>query len=449
MKPVTAKFGALVLGLGMILSNTTFADDSIDDIKQRVDGLGEQLAGMQSTLDALAKIKISGYIQTQYQFTQQSGQASLSGPAAIGGFSGGSLPTGVRERFQVRRGRLKINYVNGLSQYVLQFDVSQNGVGIKDAYIAITDPWMKSFTLTSGAFDRPFGFEIGYSSSQREAPERSRMYQTLFPNERDLGAKIEYSTDSGPLSFLKGKVGFFNGMGIPGSNAGLNEIDNCKDLIGRVGVVLPMYEQNMELDGGVSFYNGSSKALSKQTYSVTGGDWKVDSTATNKFKYFDRSYFGFDAQYYADFPVIGGLSLRGEYIGGKQPSTSGDNKFYNPAAGTTPALYQRNFSGYYLNYVQNVGKSDQLVLKLDNFDPNTDASAGDIGKAGKHFTNADIAYTTTGIGWVHYLDGNTKMTIYYDGVSNEKINDAATGSLAQFKHNVRDDVLTVRMQYKF
>jgi phosphate-selective porin len=445
-------FAAALLVVSAV--NSVRAEDELgvklENLQGKVDGMSESQLEMQTTLSALAKIKVSGYIQSQFQVVESDGAA---------GYSGGNFPTGVHQRFQVRRGRLKVNYVNGLSQYVVQFDVSQNGLGIKDAYLSITEPWMRKWTLTSGVFDRPFGFEISYSSSLRESPERSRMYQVLFPNERDLGMKIEYAPESGMLSFLRAKVGVFNGLGIPGSNSALNENDNNKDIIGRIGVVLPMLEQNMELDGGVSFYSGKIRNQSKYLYTIDGSPskWVIDSTSTNLLKYEDRSYFGVDAQYYADLPVIGGFSLRGEFISGKQPAAKGSNGFYNPtapAAGTTPAfdwaaVYNRNVSGYYFNYVQNVGLLDQFVLKYDSFDPNTDVEGSDIGKSGSNLVSADIAYTTLGLGWIHYLNDNVKAVLYYDMVTNEDVDAAATGSLANFKEDVKDNVLTFRLQYKF
>jgi hypothetical protein len=280
------------------------------------------------------------------------------------------------------------------------------------------------------------------------------MYQILFPGERDLGFKIEYAPESGPMSFLRGKIGLFNGAGPTA-----NENDNNKDLIGRIGVMFPFVEQNMELDGGASFYMGKVRNQEKYLFSVEGTPkaWKVDSTATNKFKYFDRNYFGFDAQYYADqlpgLGLLGGSSLRTEFISGDQPATKSSSGFYNPASGATGldlGLYQRKFSGYYVNLVQNLGQMDQLVMKYDSFDPNTDVSGDDIGASGSNLNSADIQYTTLGVGLVHHFDGNVKLVVYYDMPANEKVNSAvSSGSLLPFKDDVKDNVLTVRMQYKF
>jgi hypothetical protein len=421
----------------MVLTNNTLAqaqdstDDKIAEVKGAVDGINESMAEMRTLLNALSLIKVSGYIQSQYQVAQGDG---------IGSYAGGNFPTGVHSRFQVRRGRLKVNYATPLSQYVLQIDVTQNGVGIKDAYLSFKEPWLKSFTATAGVFDRPFGFEISHSSSSRETPERSRLFQTLFPGERDLGVKLEYAPETGELSFLNVKAGFFNGTG---STA--NENDNNKDFIGRAGVSLPFTEQNFAIDAGVSTYLGSVRSASKYIYTMSGGKFDVDSASTNVGRYYNRAYYGGDVELYYDLPVIGGMALRGEYILGDQPGTQTANTAYVGSG----SLYQRKFAGFYLTYLQNIGLQHQFVVKYDEFDPNTDVQGSDIGAAGKRLDIGDIKYSTLGFGWIYHWDANVKITLYYDMVKNETVNASATGALTAFKKDINDDVLTCRIQYKF
>lgn len=418
-------------------STVTALKEQVSELKGALDGVNETLQTIVPALDALRKIKITGYIQSQFQVADGDG---------VGSFAGGNFPTGVHSRFLVRRGRVKVNYDNDLTQYVLQIDVTQNGIGIKDAYASVKEPWLKTFGLTAGIFERPFGFEISYSSSNREAPERTRMYQTLFPGERELGAKIEITPpETSPYQWFNLKAGLFNGV----LNTA-NENDNYKDFIGRAGVSLPFSEANLALDAGVSIYSGKVRNTSKflNTMDTGSGNFSVDSTASNSGSYFDRSYLGVDLQLYYDLPVLGGLSLRGEYISGKQPGTSTSNSFYNPGTTVTP-LYLRNFNGYYINFIQNIGLSNQFVVKYDVFDPNSDVDGGQLGAAGKNLTLGDIKYSTLGIGWIYHWDANVKFTFYYDMVANESVNAAATGTLAPFKEDVKDNVFTVRMQYKF
>jgi len=413
--------------------------EEMAEVKGALDGVNETLTEVKNTLDALKKIKISGYIQAQYQSADTAGIAT---------FASSNFPSNVRSRFAVRRGRIKFNYDNDLTQYVLQIDVTQNGVGIKDAYASVKEPWLRTVTLTAGVFDRPFGFEISYSSGSRETPERSRMYQTLFPGERELGAKLDIAPpEESPLSFLNLKAGLFNGVL---SNA--NENDRNKDFIGRLGFQAPFSEQNLAIDGGVSLYAGKVTTNSKKVYAFDDAsplkNFKVDSLATNVSNSYGRSYAGGDLQLYYDLPVIGGMSLRGEYIAGEQPGTDASNSFYNPGSTVTP-LYVRNFSGWYVNYIQNIGLSSQFLLKYDVFDPNTDVGAAEIGAAGSNHSVGDIRYSTLGLGWIYHWDANVKFTAYYDIVTNEQVNAAATGVLKPFVDDVKDNVFTLRMQFKF
>jgi hypothetical protein len=89
-------------------------------------------------------------------------------------------------------------------------------------------------------------------------------------------------------------------------------------------------------------------------------------------------------------------------------------------------------------------------VKYDEFDPNSDVKGNDIGTARKNLTATDIKYTTFGIGWIYHWDANVKFTFYYDMVTNETVNLATSSApLIPFKEDIKDNVFTVRMQYKF
>ncbi|MEK7263379.1 MAG: porin [Bacteroidota bacterium] len=427
-------------------SNIATKED-IAEIKGAFDGMNETVTEMKNTLDILKKIKISGYIQAQYQIADTEALSSTAlNTYPIGNFAGGSFPTYVNSRFQLRRGRLKINYDNDVTQYVLQLDLTQNGVGIKDAYISVKEEWYRTATLTAGIFDRPFGYEISHSSNMRESPERSRMFQTLFPGERELGAKIELVSENERYNWLNLKAGFFNGVL---NNA--NENDSRKDFIGRIGFLFPFYEENFEIDCGVSLYAGNVRSNSTEVYSTINDATKKftrDSLSSNIGKYFKRNHLGADIQMYYDIPSLGGFSLRGEFITGTQPGTASSNSFYNPGSVVSP-LYERKFYGWYINFVQNFGLSNQLLLKYDVFDPNSKISDEHIGATGSNLKAGDIKYSTFGLGWIYHWDANVKFIFFKDFVTNEKVNNTATGSLIPFKKDVKDNVLSLRMQYKF
>jgi len=443
-----SRFAILLCAASILIVLTGYSQDSTSvpsndgdsDTKETLAGINETLLGLTTTVEALKKIKISGYIQVQFQ---------IADTAGIPSFAGGDFPASVTSRFMVRRGRFKLDYDNDLSHYVLEVDVTQNGVGIKDAYVWIKEPWFRTVALTAGAFYRPFGFEVPYSSGVRETPEQSRLFQTLFPGERELGAQIEITAEEGPWSYFNLKTGVFNGV----LNTA-NENDGYKDFIGRAGFSLPLEEQSLGIDGGISIYSGKITSASRYLYSMNTGSpakvFSIDSLATNAGGSYGRAYYGGDLQVYYDIPSLGGMSLRGEYIQGQQPGTFKSNSFYNPIdKGFTPEVYLRNFNGWYVTYIQNIGLKNEFLLKYDVLDPNRDVQGTDIGAPGSNLTPADIKFSTLGIGWIYHWDTNVKFIAYYDIVSNETVNDNATGALAAFKHDGKDNVLTLRMQYKF
>jgi hypothetical protein len=424
-------------------TTTVPVSEQLEQLKLHNESVNEILLDMKSYIDLARKLKFSGYMQTQYQVSDGIGNTAYP----IGGFAGGAFPTSVGSRFQVRRGRFKVQYENDLtfSQYVMQFDITQNGLGIKDAYINIKDPWVHSWNMRMGVFDRPFGFEVAYSSNFRETPERSRMSQTLFPGERELGAMIEFAPEVGDWTNYNLKLGVFNGV-LPTAN----ENDNSKDIIGRAGFIIPLEEFNFAFDGGVSIYRGTVRSNAAEIYTFQGSQKKFvrDSAGANIGAHADRQYIGFDAQIIYDVPMLGGASVRGEYNFGSQPGTDRSNVFYNPTAANT-IMYQRKFYGFYVSLLQNIGTKHQLLLRYDVLDPNSEIEGTDIGLSGT--TLGDLKFSTFGGGYIYHLDDNVKFVFYYEMVRNETVNAAvvSTNVLAPYKSDVKDDVFTFRMQYRF
>ncbi|MCU0609664.1 MAG: OprO/OprP family phosphate-selective porin [Chitinispirillaceae bacterium] len=444
-------FRFIIAGL-IVSSSLVYAqtDEQLAELSGKVDGLNESFLETKGTVDKLAKIKVSGYIQAQYRF---SADTMGNSKYKIGDFAGGAFPEHSQAMLQVRRGRVKVAHETELSQMVVQVDCIPKGVTIKDAYLRFTEPWIKSLAIKFGVFDRPFGYEISNSSSMRESPERSRLFQTLFPGERDLGVSLEmFPSEKLPeaVQYFNLKAGLFNGNGIA------DETDDNKDFIGRLGVTVPLTGINLAIDGGVSAYMGKvtntdttglglNTGVQGNAYEFTKGVFtKKTGQLDNNF---NRSYMGGDLQLYYDLPVIGGFSLRGEYIQGTQPGTASSSGFYNAGRNSKEALYSRNFSGFYGMYVQNIGSKVQGVVKHDFYDPNTDISGSDINKA-SGCKVADIAYTTTGLGLVYYWNADVKFVACYDIVKNE-LAASDIDSKYDYSKDLGDNVFTFRIQYKF
>ena len=182
-------------------------------------------------------IKITGYLQTQFQQSQSSG---------ISSFSGGDFAENSDNRFMIRRGRLKIDRVDKYSSIVFQIDATQNGVNLMDAFIQLHQPDYKQLRLTAGLFNRPFGYSIVYSSGYRDFPERARMFQTLMPRERDIGAMISYL----PFKFVTADLAVVNGSGLYA-----RDYDGKKDLIGNLSFKFDsLVNKKLHIGFGTSFY---------------------------------------------------------------------------------------------------------------------------------------------------------------------------------------------------
>jgi hypothetical protein len=195
---------------------------------------------------------------------------------------------------------------------------------------------------------------------------------------------------------------------------------------------------------------GSVKSNSKfiHTVSSSTNSFSVDSTMDNIGKSFKRTYIGGDIQIIYDIPSLGGVSIRGEYIFGEQPGTLSSNSFYNPSSANTP-LYRRNFYGYYITLLQNVGSQHQVIVRYDVLDPNSKLADSEIGYPGVLTTVGDIQFATIGFGYLFHYDENVKFTFYYEMPSNEKVHSNSAGALSAYREDVNDDVFTFRIQYRF
>lgn len=422
-----------LISLGLFSSASAQEQDPEQDQESR-------LNSVESTLEKLLHLKITGYVHSQFQFADSMGSNNS--------YAGGSWAKDVDKRFTMRRSRLKFVWdkqdedKNIMGQAVFQVDFSQNGVALRDAYLAGLLPKAKWIGFRMGAFDKIFGYEVVYSSSTRETPERGRMSQTLFPGEKDLGAEIFIQpTKTSKYNFFKLQAAMYNGTGV------LNgDFDRKKDFIAHLGLFKNSKNEKVKYSGGLSYYNGGHKNGSKYNYTL--GDngagvpkWVlVDSNTTNLTKFTKQEYYGADAQVSFTWP-LGLTSLRAEYIGGIQGGTPTTNA--TPRTISTENTYSRHFNGAYFYWVQNILHSKHnIVVKYDWYDPNTKVSESQIG-TGTNLTSADIKYTTLGLGYYYNLDENWRFVIYADKVTNKKT------SLAGYTKDVKDNVLTLRVQYRF
>lgn len=391
-------------------------------------------------------LRITGYIQPQFQKAQSDGAPS---------FSGGNFSQFSSSRFMLRRARVKTDYVlPSKSRYPLvlfsfQIDATERGVIVRDMFLKLFETKKNTFALTAGLFARPFGYEVNLSSAFRETPERGRMSQILMPSERDIGVMASYEPQEKKhkLSHIKIDAGFFNGQGLSGTT----DFDDHKDLISRLFIKPYHINNKLELSGGLSYLRGGWKNGTKYVYrsgAGVNGDqvFIVDSAENNLGKSSPRHYYGADLQVKLQHGW-GETEWRAEYWFGTQPGTSASTS--NP--GTLPTsngqavpTYIRHFDGVFLLFLQNIiNNKSQLLLKYDWYDPNIRVQKNGIGKPGTNLTTADVKFSTLGIGYVYHLNPQTKIILYYDFVKNENT------LLSGYQTDLKDNILTLRLQFRF
>lgn len=412
-----------------------------------VDTTKEMGKGVLSMYKRFDHIRISGYIQPQFQIASSEGAV---------GYSGGTFPEHSNNRFMLRRGRIRFDYVHFDAndhpkvQFAFQFDGTERGVNIRDFWGRY---WMGNksmFHLTTGMFARPFGYEINLSSADREAPERGRMSQILMKTERDLGvmASFEPKYAKGFLQFVKIDAGIFNGQGLTGSA----ETDSYKDIITQAMIKPVKLTQGLKISGGVSLLTGGirqwTSAVARMGLGLDGTPvFHSDSLTSNTGDRLPRIYRGVNAQLQWT-NILGHTELRAEHWSGTQTATRVSSETpAGPVAGDAGFLltpHIRHFSGQFMMILHRIGKSNtQLGVKYDTYDPNTKVSAGHWGAVNSGLTGADIRYATLGAGFIRKVTDNMKVVGWYEWVRNEKT------SMAGFTEDLKDNVLTLRVQYRF
>ena len=402
-------------------------------VNSRVDSLEREVTTLDKVVRQLSKFRVSAYIQGQYQY----GQADAS--LKVG--ERNEHPDKGFNRIGIRRGRLKFEYNDGIGTGAIQINVSDKGVRFRDLYIGVKDPWTRRNRLMAGIFNRPFGYEVGYSTSRLESTERATIIQYFFPDERDLGLMLTLrAKETSPIHFFRLDAGLFAG------NSVNRDTDSRKDFIGRLSAEKEIGNW-AKWGGGFSYYHGSVYNPTTEAYEMQGLRFvktELNQTGT----YMKRQYFGLDAQF-SFRSSLGKTTLRAEALIGTQPGIAGSSK--SPNYGTRPenlpenALYKRAFLGYFFYLIQDLGRTPfTALLKYDVYDPNTKLQGDEIGAENSHTSKTDLAQNTLGLGAIYTFNKHIRLQLYYEMNFNEK-----SALVKGYELNRKDDVLTVRLQYKF
>jgi phosphate-selective porin len=381
-------------------------NQAVEELEGRTTALDERVLINEADLGKLTKIKISGYIQAQWEMFGEDLEKAL----------------GTSNTAYVRRARIKFTYepLDGV-KFVLQPDFSTGNLALKDAYAVINIPKLQGWSLWAGQMNRT-NYEVEYSSSQREVMERSRVIRTLYPGEREIGLKLEYLGIKIPVKFQM--------MGMNGNFTGLQQkdADSGKDLMTRLVYSLKLPGSGIGIDFGPNVYYGRN--LSKTNKYIKESDGTLDSL-DRVWTYMDKKWVGGEMQIFAD--LLGGTSIKAEYIAGlnSTPSTVPANATRSQML-ANPSLYN-NFSGYYLYLIKNIGQKNQFVARYDYYDPNTKLSGDEAGSS--------IYYKTWTLAWQYYMNDNIRISMQYEMPENE-IN-------ASNPTDRKDNTFTIRVQAKF
>lgn len=436
-----------VVLFAIIISAISFGASAQEPELTPLEELQLKVESHNDAITKLSNLKVTGYLQPQFQWGEQS--AALR----VGTGNVDAAGVGVESpynRIGIRRGRLKFTYDDGsIASGVFQLNIIDKPglkgatVQLKEAYLNIKNPWFNTNGLRLGVFDRPFGHELGYSSSQIESPERSRMINALFPEESELGGMIMLQApSSSALNFLKFEGGLFAG------NAINPETDNRKDFIGHIIASKPI-GSTAKWGLGASYYNGGVYQTNSVVYKMNGAAFVKNDNIDNTGAFAKREYIGIDGQFSIETP-FGITQIRGEYIMGTQPGTkksgASPNREKLPTAEDT---YIRPVSGWYGILVQDLGRTPfSAVLKYDVYDPNTAVKGNEIGT--NNTTSEDLTYTTLGAGALWRINTNLRLMAYYEFVTNETSTVLTNASaLKDYSKDLKDNTVTVRLQYKF
>ena len=201
---------------------------------------------------------------------------------------------------------------------------------------------------------------------------------------------------------------------------------------------------------GFSHYNGgfiyqNNKVFkSFRTDSIGNKVWVIEDTMGQSFKnkIAPRIYYGIEG-FFSFKNILGNTTFRGEYFTGTQAAKDNDTRSPQVLPTSTAAMYVRNFNAGYVYLIHRILTSKhELAIKYEWYDPNTKIKASDLnGKNG--MKEGEIKFTMVDIGYNLYLTPNVKFLVHYNMVSNE------VTKIKGFNRDLKDNIFTLRMQYRF
>ena len=251
-------------------------------------------------LSVLSDIKFSGYVMSQYQYTDQDSKESNS--------------FNIRMVRMALEGRLMKDFYWKVQ---LQVNGNTSDLGSSPRMVDAFAEWQKyeAFKIKAGQFKRPFTFEnpmhpitqgfMGYSQNVSKLAGFSDRTGEHASNGRDIGVQIQGDLikNAAGRNLLHYQVGVFNGQG-----TNHKDVDQRKDVIGGIWVA-PIKGLRI----GAFGWTGSSAR--KGTWNVTDANHNVvkneDGSVKTKsgVRSLSKNRYAFSAEYAAN-----DWTVRSEYI---------------------------------------------------------------------------------------------------------------------------------------
>ncbi len=315
-------------------------------------------------------ISFGGYVQSQYE-SHENSQNQL--------FQGGALQN--QDRFLIRRARF--DAVGEWEYVALALELDANNVegpqvDLKKAEATLQyrpdrkKPAILSATL--GQFDTPFGYELIEVPRTRWFMEDSMVARALWPGTSDLGIRF-----AGALGFFRWTIAAMNGHPEGElSPYALQDPIGVKDVVFRFGADLTPRD-DFHIAGGISsshgkgFHAGTDTTKSTLQFQDPGDGVVRPGTIVASLgetgsasQTFERWALGADvraqlrwrlgtAKIYAEMFVAQNMD-RGLFVA--DPVSTG--------------VDMREL-GYYVGFVQEIGRYGVVGFRFDTYDPNSDA----------------------------------------------------------------------------
>jgi hypothetical protein len=262
--------------------------------------------------------------------------------------------------------------------------------------------------------------------------ERSAVTRALYPGERDMGAMLTLSPED---MFTLQLAAFNNTMLGTFTQSNPNFGTEPLYFMGRLTKSFSIGDIGLDLGAHARLGNVrlNTNRVIESDSPTSGTDAVIDSTTYKVGDVLSRNWFGFEAQLYYD--LLGGMKIMGEYIMGQ------DVNELKPIATPSPARV-RDFTGWYVMLVKNLGTDFQFAVKYDSYVPNSTLDYDKIN------TSSELTRTTLGVGLHNYSFENVRLTLWYD-MNTWKTNEYTSAGVQPFSTDPVDNLLTFRAQYKF